>query len=48
MTDDEIRDTLQDIADITWDADPETLVAALAEALRRLPAALALEPEGRQ
>lgn len=47
MTEDEIRDTLQDIADITWDADPATIVAALAEALRRLPAALAEVPEGR-
>lgn len=48
MTEDEIRDTLQDIAAIGWDADPATVAAALAEALRRIPAALALVPEGRQ
>lgn len=47
MTEDEIRDTLQDIAEITWDADPATVVAALAEALRRPPKALAEIPEGR-
>lgn len=47
MTEDEIRDTLQDIAEITWDADAATVVAVLAEALRRLPKALAEIPEGR-
>lgn len=48
MTDDEIRELFRDIKEITWDADWPTRAAALAEALRLIPAALALVPEGRQ
>jgi len=47
MTEDEIREILSDIAEVTFDEPPALVAAALAEVLRRLPVALAAVSEGR-
>lgn len=48
MTEDEIREIRRDIAEDLFGFDVDFAVVVLAEALRRIPAALALVPEGRQ